>query len=98
MSELLNITKNKDIWGLITTELVQSIHRKILKKILNVKSSTINSAIYGELLRSPLHINMKVRKIKYFVKLLFREILELYNAKCSDRNELSNNPNFWTFK
>ena len=70
MSELLYITKNKDIplkimidlfdsfvasilyyssevWGFITSDLVERIHRKFLKKILNVKSSTSNSAIYG---------------------------------------------------
>ena len=72
MSELLYITKNKDIplkimidlfdsfvasilyyssevWCFITSELVERIHRKFLKKILNVKSSTSNSAIYREL-------------------------------------------------
>ena len=121
MSELLYITKNKDIpvkimidlfdsfvgsilyyssevWGFITSELVERIHRKFLKKILNVKSSTSNSAIYGELGRFPLHINMKVRIIKYFVKLFSEK-----NSNCILQTVLTemnyiNNPNFWTFK
>ena len=120
MSELLYITKNKDIpvkitvdlfdsfvasilyyssevWGFITSELVERIHRKFLKKILNVKSSTSNSAIYGELGRFPLHINMKVRIIKYFVKLFSEK-----NSNCILQTVLTemnyiNNPNFSDF-
>ena len=86
-----------EVWGLITSELVERTHRKFLQKILKVKSSTSNSEIYGELERFHLHINMKVRIIKYFVKLFSEKISNCTLQIVMTEMNYLNNPNFWTF-
>ena len=58
-----------EFWGYYRAEEVERVHRKFLKSLLGVKSSTCNSAVYGELGRFPLHIVRKLRMIKYFFKL-----------------------------
>ena len=49
---------------------VEIEHLKFCKHILNLKSWTPNFMVYGELGRYPLIINVKVRMISFFGKLL----------------------------
>ena len=58
-----------EVWGFSTAECVERVHRKFLKRLLGVKMSTANSAVYGELGRYPLYITRYLRIIKYFLKL-----------------------------
>ena len=49
---------------------IERIHLKFCKIVLNVKSSTSNAGVYGELGRYPLYINRFVRIIKYWGKIM----------------------------
>ena len=40
-------------WGFLNAECIERVHRKFLKYILNVKTSTNNYAVYKELGRYP---------------------------------------------
>ena len=61
------LTFSSEVWGFTRTEIAERVHRKFLKLILNLKQSTSNSAIYGELGRFPLSINVKIKIVKYFL-------------------------------
>ena len=58
-----------EVWGFIQSVVLERVHRKFLKQLLNVKQSTSNVAIYGEFGRFPLTINFQTRILKYFLKL-----------------------------
>ena len=45
-----------EIWGFSKSKELERIHLKFLKYILNVKTSTFTTAVYGELGRYPLYI------------------------------------------
>ncbi|XP_053403102.1 uncharacterized protein LOC128558242 [Mercenaria mercenaria] len=61
---------SSEIWGFSTADKIERVHRKFIKRILNVKMSTSNLAIYGETGRTPLYINWKIRILKYWFKLV----------------------------
>ena len=56
-----------ETWGFTKAITIERVHRKYLKRILGVKLSTNNHAIYGELGRYPLYITRYVRIAKYFL-------------------------------
>ena len=62
-----------EIWGLSKSKEIERIHLKFCKQLLNVKKSTSNMAVYGELGRYPLFINRYTRMIKYWCKILRSE-------------------------
>ena len=45
-----------EVWGHTKSKQLEIIHRKFCKKILNVKLSTSNDGVYGELGRYPIYI------------------------------------------
>lgn len=49
-----------EVWGFGNIALVEKLHLKVCKHILNLKSSTPNCMDYGEFGRYPLIINVKV--------------------------------------
>ena len=59
-----------EIWGFENLDSIEKIHLKFCKIILNLKTSTPNFMIYGELCRHPLSVIVKMRMMKYWVKLL----------------------------
>ena len=59
-----------EIWGNSKSKEIERIHLKFCKKILNVKLSTSNVTVYGELGRYPLYINRFTRILKYWFKIL----------------------------
>ena len=59
-----------EIWGYEQLEVIEKVHLRFLKFILNLKSSTPNSMIYGETGRFPLSITVKTRMITYWTKVL----------------------------
>ena len=59
-----------DIWGHSDCAAVERVHLKFCKPLLGVGSTTSDVAVLGELGRSPLAINYKMRCIKYRLKLL----------------------------
>ena len=62
-----------EVWCFNTIVIVERLHRKFLRKLLNVKTSTSNSAIYGEFGRFPLFINIKVKTIMYYVNIFTKK-------------------------
>lgn len=59
-----------EVWGFQKTKLIEKLHLKFCKHILNLSSSTPNYMVYGELGRYPLIINIKVRMISFWGKLI----------------------------
>ena len=73
---------------------IERIHLKFCKRILNVRSNTCTSGVYGELSRYPLFITRYVRIIKYWFKLLTTDNIILrtvYNQALNDCNQGQNN-------
>lgn len=60
-SEVLGIGKNDNI---------EKVHLQFMKKILGVRITTPNFLVYGELGRYPLYINIKIRMLCFWSRLL----------------------------
>ena len=57
-----------ELWGLSNCDIIERVHLKYCKLLLNLKSSTPNCMIYGELGRYPLYIDIKQRMVSYWTK------------------------------
>lgn len=81
-----------EVWGFQKTKLIEKLHLKFCKHILNLSSSTPNYMVYGELGRYPLVINIKVRMISFWGKLINSQ-----NSKLSSKlfHVLKNYKNPW---
>ena len=66
-----------EVWGYTDCDLIESVHLKYCKYVLNVKQSTPNCMIYGELGRLPLNIIIKKRMINYWTSLLTSKNMKL---------------------
>ena len=58
-----------EVWGFRNCGILEKVHLKFCKLLLNVKTSTANCLVYGELGRYPLIIDIKQRMISYWTKL-----------------------------
>jgi len=67
------------IWGFSKSKEIERIHMKFCKRILGVKSSTCNMAIYGELGRYPLYINRYTQIIKFWCKIIYSDNIIIKN-------------------
>ena len=61
---------SSEVWGFENTGDLEKVHLKFIKKILNVRRSTPNYMVYGESGRHPLSIQIKIRMISFWRKLL----------------------------
>jgi len=59
-----------EIWGFGKDEIIERIHLKFCKLLLHLKTSTPDYMVYGELGRYPISIDIKVRMIKFWYKLI----------------------------
>jgi hypothetical protein len=59
-----------ELWGLSNCDIIERVHLKYCKLLLNLKSSTPNCMIYGELERYSLYIDIKQRMVSYWTKLI----------------------------
>jgi hypothetical protein len=59
-----------EVWGFENVNILERVHLKFCKYILNVKQSTPDYMVYGELGRFPLSILVKVRQIKFWGKII----------------------------
>lgn len=58
-----------EVWGYENLQVVERIHLKFLKHILQLKSSTPSFMVYGETGRFPIYVNVYSRMISYWAKL-----------------------------
>ena len=59
-----------ETWGFGKNDIIERVHLKFCKLLLHVKTSTPNFMVYGELGRYPIDIDIKVRMISYWTKLI----------------------------
>ena len=59
-----------EVWGYGDIHIIERVHLKFCKLILNIKKSTPDCMVYGELGRYPLDISIKLRIINYWAKLV----------------------------
>ena len=58
-----------EIWGFENTLLIENYYLKTLKQLLGLRKSTPNYMIYGEIGKFPNSVKIKMRMIKFLVKL-----------------------------
>ena len=58
-----------EVWGFSNNDIIERVHLKFCKLLLNLKSSTPNYMVYGELGRHPLEIDIKIKIISFWSKL-----------------------------
>ena len=59
-----------EIWGYSNIQIIERLHLKFCKMLLNVKKSTPNYMIYGELGIKPLIYTIKSRMVNYWTRIL----------------------------
>ena len=64
------MTYSCKVWGLHNIKELETFYLSFLKSVLCVKKSTPNCFIYGEFGVLPLIIEMKIRIVKYWLKLI----------------------------
>ena len=64
------MTYSCEVWGLHNIKELETFYLSFLKSVLCVKKSTPNCFVYGELGVFPLIIEMKMRIVKYWLKLI----------------------------
>jgi hypothetical protein len=66
-----------EVWGFRNYHMVEKVHLKFCKLSLNLKTSTANSLVYGELGRFPLSVDIKQRMTSYWTKLISGKQIKL---------------------
>ena len=91
-----------EIWGFSNAECIERVHRKFCKRILGVKLSTNNYALYTELGRYPLFVERQLRIIKYWFKLSQNAssniILQSIYDQMKNHTDNDRNNSSWTSK
>ena len=64
------LTYGSEIWGYETIDILEKKHVKVCKLLLNLKTSTSNFMLYGELGRYPLNITVKLKILSFWSKLI----------------------------
>ena len=59
-----------EIWGSSNNDILEKVHLKFCKIIFHLKATTPNCMINGELVRYPLDIDIKLRNILFWSKLI----------------------------
>ena len=61
------------VWGYENLEILERVHLRFCKRILNLRLSTPNFMVYGELGRHHLNIRVQLRMISFWCKLIQNE-------------------------
>ena len=59
-----------EVWGFSKNEIIERVHLRFCKQLLNFKTSTPTCMVYGELGRYFLDIDIQVRTISCWAKLI----------------------------
>ena len=62
-----------EVWGYENLKILERVHLQFCKRILNLRLSTPNFMVYGELGRHPLNIRVQLRMIYFWCKLIQNE-------------------------
>ena len=88
------LTYGCEVWGFHPSDAIERVHRDFMRYVLNVKTTTLNEFVYGELGRLPLCYIRYLRIVKYWFKILQspnrRLIYKLYNVQ---KNHMEANVN-----
>ena len=57
-----------ELWGLSNCDIIERVHLKYCNRLLNLKSSTSNCVIHGEVGCCPLQIDIKQGMVVYWIK------------------------------
>lgn len=64
------LTNCTEVWGVYNIDSIESFHLSFLKNVLGVKKSTPGSFVYGEFGVYPLRIEIQIRVLKYWLKII----------------------------
>ena len=64
------LTYGSEIWRYENIDILEKVHVKFCKLLLNLKTSTPNFMLYGELGRYPLNIKVKLKILSFWSKLI----------------------------
>jgi hypothetical protein len=64
------LTYGSEIWGYENIDILKKVHVKFCKLMLNLKTSTPNFMLYGELGTYPLNITVKLKILSFWSKLI----------------------------
>ena len=64
------LTYGSEIWGYENIDILEKVHVNFCKLLLNLKTSTPNFMLYGELGRYPLNITVKLKILSFWSKLI----------------------------
>ena len=59
-----------EVWGQESFDILEKLHLKYLKYVLNVNGRTCNNIVYGELGRFPISVSIELRMISYWCRIL----------------------------
>ena len=59
-----------EIWGFSNTDIIEKVHLKFCKLLLNLKKSTPNFMIYGELGIYPMSVYIQLRMVNFWSKIV----------------------------
>ena len=86
-----------EVWGYTKSKQLERIHLKFCKNILNVKLSTSNVGVYGELGRYPLYLCRFTRLVKYWFKLIYTSNCVLKTAYMLSLNDCIAGKRNWAY-
>lgn len=85
-----------EVWGYENIEIIERVHLKYLKHILNLKSCTPSYMVYGETGRFPLHITIFTRMISFWANIInssenkLSKIIYMYVRILFDKGQILN--------
>jgi hypothetical protein len=59
-----------ETWGFGNNKIIERLHLKLCKLLLHLKTSTPDYMVYGELGRYPIIIDIKVKMINFWCKII----------------------------
>ena len=67
------LTYGSEVWGYENIDILEKLYVIFCKLLLNLKTSTPNCMLYGELGRYPLNITVKLKMLSFWSKLIDRK-------------------------
>ena len=87
-----------EVWGFSNNDILEKLHLKFCKILLNLKTSTPSYMVYGELGRYPIYIDIKIRTVCYWARLIVGKQTKYSNILyrlCRQLNENHNMQFSW---